>query len=643
METRERERESMLESEEEPSYQFLVNDEIVALPETLLPYFITLYNMVSDSGIQSSSHTTLLLAPIPIHYEGITAQHLKAMIDFYRAYQQAKPTDFSSLNTLHPVSTSLWSYWYDVAQDMQRVTFYARLADYLDAHALLVFVVDLLASAYYRMATDDLVKEAAALVKRKREGEEGETEEHPLPLRRQYKHALAIQRIMEYYLPCTLAPGVDPRIQRMVEPIVSSNRLAMIRTREGLYLAGSNKGINKLPSTETMDIELSRTAFPYVDEHGAEMTLRGNASSILLDDGQLLLYGRYYYTSYFEPPSTYQTSPLPQSSYGECLAVWQGDDHFVALTPQGLFSWGNRGWHLGHDGSGKEPKKIASSSFEDKDVLDVSAGRYHTLILTRKNVLVCGGVLTPFPKFQGPKLTLRVVNVADVIAIASGSRHAMLLTRLGDVWTHGDNSSGQLGMPLDVVAADDDKWVRPTLPDAIQAIKRIYCGTNQSFIVTIDDRLYACGNNQYNAIIPDNARIKIESFQLVALEYNTIGEILSVAGTDEWTLIGTTRGIYIIMNPDLLAVKIQLHMVNQWFHVKEEGKKYYTLPIQFDYHVPSMAIEKEDADATTCVPAHKKKRYSCYHCTAEARYATTDSLFCSKYCFLKSRMTHCEE
>lgn len=158
------------------------------------------------------------------------------------------------------------------------------------------------------------------------------------------------------------------------------------------------------------------------------------------------------------------SSPVLVSSLQDIIALSSGNNFTLALKKDGtVWAWGDNGY--GQLGNGKE--NTAHESIPAK---------------------VVG------PEGNG--------YLQDIVAIASGDRHALALESDGTVWAWGDNSSGQLGngdndyqdsfVPVQV----QNKNATGNLTD----ITDIDCGYEHSIALKKDGTVWTWGSNEYSQL-----------------------------------------------------------------------------------------------------------------------------------------------
>ncbi|XP_072987460.1 ultraviolet-B receptor UVR8 isoform X1 [Typha latifolia] len=135
--------------------------------------------------------------------------------------------------------------------------------------------------------------------------------------------------------------------------------------------------------------------------------------------------------------------------------------------------------------------------------MQVTTGRYHTLLIHDSSVFSCGsslcGVLghgqdttqcVAFSRVNFPSLS-------PVIHVSASHNHAAFVTQSGEVFTCGDNSSfccghGEVGRTI----------FRPTRIEALKGIpcKQVATGLSFTVILTRQGQVYTCGSNAHGQL-----------------------------------------------------------------------------------------------------------------------------------------------
>jgi alpha-tubulin suppressor-like RCC1 family protein len=242
---------------------------------------------------------------------------------------------------------------------------------------------------------------------------------------------------------------------------------------------------------------------------------------------QSLLFIQSYMLETFGPHYPRELSWLIGTIYNDLIIpqIFCGDDFtFVINRNNELYSCGdNRFGQLGLDKENKVPSiediyfgkpdnrntftkvnipttRCEQSSHQqrilDPNVLAVSCGTYHTMIITKNNELYSCGI-----SVYG-KLCLRdtnkrdifaKVNISNVLSVTNGGNHIMILTKNNELYSCGSNNFGQLGL------GDNDN--RNTFAKVnISNVLSVTSGTYHTMIITENNELYACGSNQYGQL-----------------------------------------------------------------------------------------------------------------------------------------------
>jgi alpha-tubulin suppressor-like RCC1 family protein len=151
--------------------------------------------------------------------------------------------------------------------------------------------------------------------------------------------------------------------------------------------------------------------------------------------------------------------PVPLLPGANVKKVSAGPKHAAFVNTKGeVYSWGKGGdWmrgggQLGHGdkASHKSPKKIEFFDSYGAKIIDVGCGHQHTLFLTDDGeVLSCGsgeyGRLGLGSTSDESLPTPIDIIDDDVVQIAVGYDHSLLLTSKGQIFSWGRNAQGQLG------------------------------------------------------------------------------------------------------------------------------------------------------------------------------------------------------
>ena len=191
--------------------------------------------------------------------------------------------------------------------------------------------------------------------------------------------------------------------------------------------------------------------------------------------------------------------------------------HSAAVTADGrLFTWGwGRGGRLGHpepyihDGSSAViyPRCVASLfEVNKKMVTRVAVAKHHTLIVTADGELFsmgsnkhgqlgysCDKGTSTSASTQPEPRKVSALRSVFIVRIAAANKHSVAVSSAGDVYTWGNNSSGQLGYG----AFDSHSSPLPRVVDALKGSRNIVdcaAAKRHTVVLTEDGDVYTWGH-----------------------------------------------------------------------------------------------------------------------------------------------------
>ena len=543
----------------------LLDGECVKMTDAVMKHFKTLTTMMSDFRETLLRNSDGQIT-IPIVVDDITAHYMNSMIQFYTIYNDLgiKGVDEALLEASFKYDT-FYEVWNDILVDVDEMVKIVIMVDYLDASELLAFTNNRLHLKVESLGTKHLYQTVMTFLKRKVDDLEDTTtgELDIRPIRRQYRHAELVYKVMCNLLPCTLVRPIDHRLQKYVNLVSDSNYYTVIRHGEQeldsvfirrnftpddtlLYdnsIASLNRGEQALYRGKTNDVVV------------------GNIFIALLgDEGKLSIYGEYMVKRKHYPSSasmnmygrttmegishTIIESPLAlgrKSIEEECLAVWGGPLLVVALTIDSLYIWGVYG---PSDHMVSKNKIVTSPHFNACDVLDVSCGRGHALILTKRGLYGWGANdklqlgVGNISAFTTDVTKVTVVDENDAIEkIYCAGHSSTILTKCGDLYVTGESRNLysrvhegnwllQGGVKLQPL------WMHIEIDTRIDKKKiRLITGDSANIIVVVENDMWEI-DIRYGMT---NQLPKVN------------GTILQVASVSNMhTLVTTTCGLYLV-------------------------------------------------------------------------------------------------
>ncbi|KAJ6227763.1 hypothetical protein M0813_09666 [Anaeramoeba flamelloides] len=154
---------------------------------------------------------------------------------------------------------------------------------------------------------------------------------------------------------------------------------------------------------------------------------------------------------------------------------------------------------LGSKRSYNKPREL--KKFRKKKFSTICCGQRHSLMLMESKVYSCGdiGVNGTMEKKLRTKFTI-IPKLAeeDVLQIAAGSQHSIVLTAENEIFVFGSNGNGQLGLQADSQMVKIDNQLIPTKiknedfinilssPSTSSSSIKLVCGSETSFIFNLD-------------------------------------------------------------------------------------------------------------------------------------------------------------
>ena len=233
--------------------------------------------------------------------------------------------------------------------------------------------------------------------------------------------------------------------------------------------------------------------------------------------------------------------------------VSAGSSSSFALTEDGeVYAWGRNYYGQLGLGDGKDryiPTKLDSTKFDNRKVSQISAGGSHSLALTEDGEVYSFGY-----NYDG-ELGLGDMNNRDIptkldsshygnkkiIQIAAGSFHSLILTEDGFVYSFGGQYRYVLGL--------GNEYVNATIPHKIddlyyhnKRVERISAGGAHSFIVTVDKKVYAFGENSYGQLGLNDTIDRPVPIQIATTSITKINRV--VAGSNHSLILTYDGKIY---------------------------------------------------------------------------------------------------
>jgi alpha-tubulin suppressor-like RCC1 family protein len=189
-------------------------------------------------------------------------------------------------------------------------------------------------------------------------------------------------------------------------------------------------------------------------------------------------------------------APVP----GHVVYVSCGRDHVWAKTADGKwYSWGYNG--SGQLGRGSiSGVEVGLTKFQDFET--IVCGGYHTLGIKEDRTV--WGIGRTCPSINGE--FAEIPRVRDVVTVAAGLSHSLVLTKKGRVFAWGNNTYGQVG-------AGGESSENPVKLPIEVPVAGIFCGAYYSGAVDVHGSVYLWGMRTLPELDSPPTPKKFEGFQ----------------------------------------------------------------------------------------------------------------------------------
>lgn len=198
--------------------------------------------------------------------------------------------------------------------------------------------------------------------------------------------------------------------------------------------------------------------------------------------------------------NTTQPNPTQVSNLTNIKKVSSGGTHALyLLNDSSVWATGYNSYQqLGDGGTQDKNVPTVSTTLNSTKAIDISAGQYHSLVLTKENTVYAFGQNSNGQLGRGNTTndytTSLVPNLNNVIAISAGYSHSLFLKNDGTVWACGSNVWGELG----IGGTDNSNKSTPLQVQGITNIVGIAAGKangSNSYFLKNDGTVWACGTN----------------------------------------------------------------------------------------------------------------------------------------------------
>nr|KAF6428370.1 RCC1 and BTB domain containing protein 2 [Rousettus aegyptiacus] len=188
-----------------------------------------------------------------------------------------------------------------------------------------------------------------------------------------------------------------------------------------------------------------------------------------------------------------------------CLSYGSGPHVVLATTEGEVFTWGHNAYSQLGNGTtnhGLVPCHI-STNLSNKQVIEVACGSYHSLVLTSDGEVFAWGYNNSGQIGSGstanqpiPRRVTACLQNKVVVNIACGQMCSVAVVDNGEVYVWGYNGNGQLGI------GSNGNQSTPCRIAALQGIRvqRVACGYAHTLVLTDEGQVYVWGANSYGQL-----------------------------------------------------------------------------------------------------------------------------------------------
>ncbi|XP_057350503.1 RCC1 and BTB domain-containing protein 2 isoform X4 [Manis pentadactyla] len=188
-----------------------------------------------------------------------------------------------------------------------------------------------------------------------------------------------------------------------------------------------------------------------------------------------------------------------------CLSYGSGPHIVLATTEGEVFTWGHNAYSQLGNGTTNHalvPCHI-STNLSNKQVIEVACGSYHSLVLTSDGEVFAWGYNNSGQVGSGstanqpiPRRVTSCLQNKAAVNITCGQMCSVAVVNTGEVYVWGYNGNGQLGL------GSSGNQPTPCRVAALQGIRvqRAACGYAHTLVLTDEGQVYAWGANSYGQL-----------------------------------------------------------------------------------------------------------------------------------------------
>ncbi|KAL9643205.1 hypothetical protein ABK040_001693 [Willaertia magna] len=294
-----------------------------------------------------------------------------------------------------------------------------------------------------------------------------------------------------------------------IKQLVTSNSHSILLTKKGELLGLGENAFGQLGDTKEATVLYPPTKIDIGTQFNISSVYTSKYFTLFTTNENHLYafgYGKYFNTSSVDQiitkPVLLDNSGWKNSTIKKVVV---GDGHALILTQEGkLYGVGlNENGQLGIGTKVNSPaiKLVDTSSLGGRNISDVFAGAYYSLILTTDGSLFSMG-LNQNGQLGDKSFVDKVLptpinlNGKNITKISAGRSHVLLLTSNNEVYGFGSNTNGEINPNIMIT-----NYTEPTRIDiSNRNISNIFAGSHTSFFLGLNGTLYAVGLNNFGQL-----------------------------------------------------------------------------------------------------------------------------------------------
>ena len=172
--------------------------------------------------------------------------------------------------------------------------------------------------------------------------------------------------------------------------------------------------------------------------------------AIRSSDNTIWAWGNNFYGQLGNGLSTNSTAPVLVNGLSDVSKIHGGYIHSLALVSDGtVWTWGNNRYGQLGDGSTLEERRTPGQVMNIANIINVATKGWHNLALNSDGKVFSWGNNSNGQLGDGTlserNIPVNIEGLEDIIDIGSGWQHGLALKSDWTVWAWGDNRFGQLG------------------------------------------------------------------------------------------------------------------------------------------------------------------------------------------------------